>query len=76
MDIGHNECNYFTQTRNHENHFQNHLKLLDIGDGQCYFLYMQCKGINRKIVNMPTTRKHYLYCGNLEGGNKYQSLIR
>ena len=50
MDVGLDEYNHSTHTNNHETPSQNHPKLPNIGDGNCYFPCMKRKGIKKKNI--------------------------
>ena len=45
------------------------------GDGKCYFPCIQCKGFNRIILNISTTKRHCREHGHVEGGHEYRPLV-
>jgi hypothetical protein len=46
------------------------------GDGKCYFPCYDCRGLQRKILLITTTKRHCREKGHCEGGYEYRPLVR
>ena len=44
-------------------------------DGKCYFPCNRCRGYNRRILLIKTTKKHCTTLGHSEGGNEYHPMV-
>ena len=45
------------------------------GDGKCYFPCSQCRGFNRRILKISTTKRYCREHRHIEGGHEYRPLL-